>query len=44
MSDDDKKGDERPKINWGEQIRYTVLMVVGVVAVLILMRFLGLRG
>lgn len=40
MSDDGKG----PKINWAEQIRYTLLMLVAIVAVLMIMRYLGLRG
>lgn len=40
MSDDSN----RTKIDWVAQIRNTVLILVAVVAVLLLMRFLGLRG
>jgi hypothetical protein len=33
-----------PKINWAEQFRYTLLMLVAIVAFLALMRYFGLRG
>lgn len=39
--DKDGKG---PKIDWAGQIRYTLLMLVAIVAGLALMRYLGLRG
>ena len=32
------------RIDWVGQIRYTLLMLVAIVAVLVLMRYLGLRG
>lgn len=38
---DDKKG---PKIDWVGQIRYTLAMLVAIVAVLMVLRYLGLRG
>ena len=34
----------KPKIDWMGQIRYTLLMLVAIVAVLLIMRYLGLRG
>lgn len=40
MADDPNK----PKIDWVGQIRYTLLMLVAIVAALMLMRYLGLRG
>ena len=40
MSNDNKK----PPFDWKGQLSYFALMVVSVVAVMILMRFLGLRG
>ena len=43
---DDKNSDKGggPKIDWVGQIRYTLLMLVAIVAVLMLLRYLGLRG
>ncbi len=43
MSQDPEKP-EGPKIDWAYQIKYFVTMLVGIVAVLLLMRYLGLRG
>lgn len=40
MSDDKKD----PRIDWVAQLRNTLLVLVAVVAVLLLMRYLGLRG
>lgn len=40
MSDDNKG----PKIDWVGQLKYTLLMLVAIVAVLMIMRYLGLRG
>jgi hypothetical protein len=34
----------KPRIDWFGQIRYFALIIVAVVAVLMLMRYLGLRG
>ena len=42
--DPDKPKINRPKIDWVGQIRYFALIVVAVVAVLMLMRYLGMRG
>ena len=39
MSDDNK-----PPIDWMGQVRYFALMTVAVVAALMLLRYLGLRG
>jgi hypothetical protein len=39
---DDQKGP--PKFDWVGQIRYFALMLVGIVAALMLLRYLGLRG
>ena len=36
--------DNKPPIDWLGQARYFALIVVGVVAVLLLLRYLGLRG
>ena len=36
--------DKKPPIDWAGQARTTALMVVGIVAVLLLLRYLGLRG
>lgn len=44
MSNDSQNGGKGPKIDWVGQIRYTLLMVVAIVAGLALMRYLGLRG
>ena len=38
---DDQKG---PKFDWRAQLQYFVLMLVGIVAALALLRYLGLRG
>lgn len=40
MSNDNKP----PKIDWVGQIKYTLLMLVAIVAGLMLMRYFGLRG
>lgn len=40
MSEDNKP----PKIDWLWQIKYTLLMLVAIVAVLMLLRYFGLRG
>lgn len=44
MTNAPKNDDKGPKIDWVGQIRYTLLMVVAIVAGLALMRYLGLRG
>ncbi len=50
MTNDPTKGGDRdkdgkgPKIDWAGQIRYTLLLLVAIVAGLALMRYLGLRG
>ena len=36
--------DKPPKIDWIGQIRYTLLMLVAIVAGLAVMRYFGLRG
>jgi hypothetical protein len=38
---DDKKD---PRIDWMAQLRNTLLILVAVVAILMLMRYFGLRG
>lgn len=40
MSNDSKD----PKIDWVGQIKYTLLLLVAIVAGLMLMRYFGLRG
>jgi hypothetical protein len=40
MSNDEKP----PKIDWAGQIRYFVLMLIGIMVVLALLRYFGLRG
>ena len=45
MSNDSRKPDgDGPKIDWAGQIKYTLLMLVAIVAGLMLMRYFGLRG
>ncbi len=44
MSNDPQNDGKGPKIDWVGQIRYTLLMIVAIVAGLALMRYLGLRG
>lgn len=44
MTDGPDKDGKGPKIDWAGQIRYTLLMLVAIVAGLALMRYLGLRG
>ncbi len=44
MTDDPKNDGKGPKIDWVGQIRYTLLMLVAIVAGLALMRYFGLRG
>jgi hypothetical protein len=41
---DRNKDGKGPKIDWAGQIRYTLLMIVAIVAGLALMRYFGLRG
>jgi hypothetical protein len=49
MSTDPKKPEgesppEGPKIDWAYQMKYTLVMIVGIAAVLMLLRYFGLRG
>lgn len=45
MSPNNQNNDnKKPPFDWMGQLRYFALVVVSVVAVMILMRFLGLRG
>ena len=39
-----KEPDKPPQFDWLGQLRYLALILVAVVAVLALLRFLGLRG
>lgn len=44
MSKDDKRDGDGPKIDWIGQIKYTLLMLVAIVAFFMLMRYFGLRS
>lgn len=44
MSKDTGQDGKGPKIDWAYQAKYTLFLIVAIVAFLALMRFLGLRG